>query len=97
MRVMAAFSPGIRLTVNLGIAVVLWFSGYLIDLGSMEVGKTIAFINYMTQILHSLMMISWIIMMLVRAKASIDQWRRYFYKKIRCTSKLISSRYTSSW
>ena len=53
MRVMAVFSPGIRLTVNLGIAVVLWFSGYLIDLGSMEDGKTIAFINYMTQILHS--------------------------------------------
>ena len=81
MRVMAVFSPGIRLTVNLGIAVVLWFSGYLIDLGSMEVGKTIAFINYMTQILHSLMMISRIIMMLVRAKASIDRVEEVFLQE----------------
>lgn len=73
MRVMAVFSPGITLTVNLGIIAVLWLGGYRVQNGSMHVGEIIAFINYMTQILFSLMMISFVFTMFVRARASAER------------------------
>lgn len=73
MRIMAAFSPGITLTVNIGIAAVLWFGGIRINNGQMQVGKIMAFTNYMTQMLHSLMMISFVFTMLVRARASAER------------------------
>ncbi|WP_251551700.1 ABC transporter ATP-binding protein [Neobacillus muris] len=69
-RVMAVFSPAIMLTVNLGIVAVLWLSGIGVESGTVQVGQTIAFINYMTQILFSLMMISMVFNMFVRARAS---------------------------
>ncbi|MCR8631308.1 ABC transporter ATP-binding protein [Paenibacillus radicis (ex Xue et al. 2023)] len=70
MRAMAIFSPGITLTVNLGIIAVLWLGGLRVDNGQMQVGTTIAFVNYMTQILFALMTISMVFNMFVRAKAS---------------------------
>ena len=73
MRVMAMFSPAITLTVNIGIIAVLWFGGILVNNGSMQVGQVIAFINYMSQILFSLMMISFVFSMLVRARASAER------------------------
>lgn len=73
MRVMAIFSPGITLTINLGITAVLWFGGFNVNIGTMHVGQIIAFINYMTQILFSLMMISFVFTMFVRARASAER------------------------
>jgi ATP-binding cassette subfamily B protein len=73
MRVMAIFSPAITLTVNMGIVAVLWFGGFQVNNGSIHVGKIIAFINYMTQILNSLMMISFVFTMFVRARASAER------------------------
>lgn len=73
MRVMAIFAPGITLTVNIGIVVVLWLGGFNVNNGSMQVGQVIAFTNYMTQILFSLMMISFVFTMFVRAKASAER------------------------
>lgn len=73
MRIMAIFSPGISLTVNLGIVAVLWMGGVRVNSGSVQVGKVIAFVNYMTQILMSFMMISMVFTNFVRAKAS---WER---------------------
>ncbi|MBT2696910.1 ABC transporter ATP-binding protein [Bacillus sp. ISL-40] len=69
-RLMSSFSPAIMLTVNLGIVVVLWIGGNGVNTGGIQVGHIIAFINYMTQILFSLMMISMVFTMFVRAKAS---------------------------
>lgn len=69
-RLMAVFSPAIMLTVNLGIVAVLWIGGYGVTDGNVQVGHIIAFINYMTQILFSLMMISMVFNMFVRAKTS---------------------------
>jgi ATP-binding cassette subfamily B protein len=73
MRVMAVFSPFINLTVNIGIVAVLWFGGYRANNGTMHVGQIMAFINYMTQILFSLMMISFVFTNFVRAKASSER------------------------
>jgi ATP-binding cassette, subfamily B, multidrug efflux pump len=70
IRLMSIFSPAIILTVNLGIVAVLWMGGLGVAHGQMQVGHIIAFTNYMTQILFSLMMISMVFNMFVRAKAS---------------------------
>lgn len=67
MRIMAVFGPLINLTVNLGIVVLLWIS----QAGSGgEVGRLMASVNYMTQVLFSLGMVSNILNMAVRALAS---------------------------
>jgi ATP-binding cassette subfamily B multidrug efflux pump len=73
LRVMAFFGPAISLFMNLGIVAVLWIGGFRVAGSSLQVGKIIAFINYMTQILFSLTMISGIITSFVRAKASWDR------------------------
>lgn len=73
MRVMSIFSPSISLCVNIGIVAVLWIGGNWVNSGKMQVGEIIAFTNYMTQILFSLMMISNVFTMFVRAKASTER------------------------
>jgi ATP-binding cassette, subfamily B, multidrug efflux pump len=78
MRIMATFTPGISLTVNLGIVAILGLGGIRVNSGKMQVGQIIAFTNYMTQILFSLMMISHIFMTFVRAKASAERLEEVF-------------------
>lgn len=70
MRVMATFSPLINLTVNFGIVVLLWLSQ---NQNSMEIGRLMASVNYMTQILFSMNMISHILNAAVRAAASAER------------------------
>lgn len=77
-RVMAVFSPGITLILNIGIVMVLWIGGLKINHGNMHVGQIIAFINYMTQILFSLMIISNVFTMFIRAKASVERIGQVF-------------------
>lgn len=69
-RLMAVFSPLIMLTVNMGIVAVLWLGGLGVSEGDMQVGHIVAFTNYMTQILFSLMLITMVFNMFVRARAS---------------------------
>lgn len=70
MRVMAVFSPLINLTVNFGIVVLLWLSQRETD---MEIGRLMASVNYMTQILFALGMISIILNSAIRATASAER------------------------
>jgi ATP-binding cassette subfamily B protein len=78
MRVMAIFTPGITLSVNFGIVAILLLGGIRVNDGRMQVGQIIAFTNYMTQVLFSLMMISNIFMTFVRAKASSERLAEVF-------------------
>ncbi|WP_281889671.1 ABC transporter ATP-binding protein [Paenibacillus sp. YYML68] len=81
MRAMAIFNPGIMLTVNLGIVAILWVGGQWVHRGAMQsaqIGELVAFINYMTQILFSLMMVSMVFAMFVRAKASAQRISEVF-------------------
>lgn len=81
MRVMAVFGPAVMLTVNFGIAAVIWIGGVRVDGGQMQVGHILAFIQYMTQILFSLLMISHVFTMFVRAKASADRIGEVFRER----------------
>ena len=81
MKVMSILNPSITLTVNLGIVLVIWFGGIEVDNGTMKVGQIIAFINYMTQILFSLIMISHVFTMFIRARTSAERIGEVFLKE----------------
>lgn len=81
MRVMSFFNPAITLTLNIGIVLVIWFGGIRVNAGNMQVGQIIAFINYMTQILFSLMMLSHVFTMFIRAKASAERIGEVFLQE----------------
>lgn len=70
LRTMALFNPAVMLTVNLGLVAVLWIGGWGVRTGRVQVGETMAFLSYMTQILFSLMMIFMVFAMFVRARTS---------------------------
>ena len=70
MRVSAVFSPLINLTVNVGIVVLLWLSQ---NQDSGQIGRLMASVNYMTQVLFSLGMVSNILNTAVRAVASAER------------------------
>lgn len=67
LQTMAVFAPLISLTVNFGIVLLLWISK---NQNASEIGKLMASVNYMTQVLFSVNMISNIINIAVRAIAS---------------------------
>ncbi len=72
-KVIAYFSPVMSLTVSIGIAIILYLGSILFAQGLIEVGKVAAFINYMTQILTSLIMITNIFNTFIRTKASTQR------------------------
>lgn len=72
-RSMASIQPLMQLVMNGSIILVLWLGGLRISSGSMQDGDILAFVNYFLQILQSMMMVSWIFTMGVRAKTSLDR------------------------
>ncbi|MBC7319744.1 ABC transporter ATP-binding protein [bacterium] len=70
---MITFMPLIMLIMNIGVVSVLWFGGLLVDRGDMHVGQIMASVNYITQILFSLMMIGNIFVFISRASASAER------------------------
>lgn len=70
MRVLAVFAPLINLTVNLGIVIMLFVSSHQ---PPDEIGKLMASVNYMTQVLFALGMVSNILNSAVRAVASSER------------------------
>ncbi len=69
-RLSAATMPFMMLTMNLGVVAVLWFGGVQVTRGGMQLGQIIAFVNYLTTTLFSLMMVSMLVIMVARAEAS---------------------------
>ncbi len=53
--------PFMMLTLNLGVVAVIWFGGVSVQTGGLQVGQIIAFINYLTQTLMSLMQVSMLV------------------------------------
>lgn len=70
---MITFMPLIMLIMNISVVSVLWFGGLLVDRGDMHVGQIMASVNYITQILFSLMMIGNIFVFISRASASAER------------------------
>lgn len=71
--VVAGMSPFLMLLVSLGVVGVLWWGGHLARAGEVHVGQILAFINYLTQMLSSLMMVGMLAMQVTRANASAER------------------------
>jgi ATP-binding cassette subfamily B protein len=65
----------------MGIVFVLWAGGALINIKALEIGKLIAFINYLRQMLWSLMMVSNLLMRISRAQVSAFRIQGVFARK----------------
>ena len=72
-RWMAAMFPAVILVLNAASVAVLWFGGMRVDAGLMEVGSLTAFLAYLVQILMSVMMATFMLVMLPRATVSADR------------------------
>lgn len=70
MKIMICMSPVMTLFMNITILVVVWLGGNTVLDGGMAIGDLSAFITYVTQILSSLMMITFLLMFASRALAS---------------------------
>ncbi|GAB2623481.1 ABC transporter ATP-binding protein [Pseudactinotalea suaedae] len=59
--------PAIMMVLHIVTAAVLWFGGYRVDAGEMNVGQLSAFLQYVLQILVAVMMGTFMVMMIPRA------------------------------
>ena len=69
-RLFALMWPVLLGVMNLSTVAILWFGGHRIASGEMPIGNLMAFITYITQILFSVMMATFMLTMLPRAAAS---------------------------
>ncbi|TGE32892.1 ABC transporter ATP-binding protein [Desulfosporosinus sp. Sb-LF] len=69
-KIMAILMPMMMLIMNFTTIAIIWFGGIRINNGDMQVGSLMAFIQYATQILFSLLMLTMLFIMVPRAQAS---------------------------
>ena len=69
-KIMAVLMPVMMLIMNLTTVALIWFGAVRIDNGNMQIGSLLAFIQYATQILFSLLMLVMLFIMLPRAQVS---------------------------
>ena len=72
-RWMALMFPLVMGVSNVASVGVIWFGGQRVDAGQMEVGALTAFLAYLMQILMSVMMGTFMLMMVPRASVSADR------------------------
>lgn len=82
MRIMAALMPAMMLLMSLSTIAIVWFGGWRIVSGQLQVGSMMAFLQYAIQILFSLMMMSMLFVMLPRAAVSAGRLEEVLSTKI---------------
>ena len=77
-RLMALMFPGVMLVINVSSVAVLWFGAHRIDSGEMQIGALTAFLSYLMQILMSVMMATFMFMMVPRAEVCAERIAEVF-------------------
>jgi ATP-binding cassette subfamily B protein len=72
-RLMALMFPSVMLVLNLSSVAVLWFGGHLVASGGMPVGALTAYLTYLLQILMSVMMATFMFVMVPRAEVCAER------------------------
>jgi ATP-binding cassette subfamily B multidrug efflux pump len=72
-RLMALVFPVVMLILNASSVAVLWFGASRVQDGAMQVGALTAFISYLIQILFSVMMATFVMIMVPRASVCADR------------------------
>jgi ATP-binding cassette subfamily B protein len=70
MENMVVLFPLVNLVMNLSVVAVLWLGGSMAIAGALEIGKIMAFINYLIQIMFATLMLVMMSMGLTRAQAA---------------------------
>ena len=72
-QLMAVTMPAIMLIMNLTTVGIVWFGAQQIGGGTLQIGQLMAFIQYVTQIMFSVMMVSMLLFLLPRGEASAQR------------------------
>ncbi|HEX4697872.1 MAG TPA: ABC transporter ATP-binding protein [Actinomycetes bacterium] len=72
-RLLAFMFPSVMIVLNVSSVAVLWFGGHRIDAGEMQVGALTAFLSYLMQILMSIMMATFMLVMVPRAAVCAER------------------------
>jgi ATP-binding cassette subfamily B protein len=72
-RLMALMFPIVMLVLNVSSVAVLWFGAGRVDSGHMQIGALTAFLSYLMQILMSVMMGTFVLVMVPRASVCADR------------------------
>src|SRR5664279_102009 len=72
-RLMAMIFPTVLLVLNVSSVAVLWFGASRIDSGQMQIGSLTAFLAYLMQILMSVMMATFMLIMVPRAAVCAER------------------------
>jgi ATP-binding cassette subfamily B protein len=72
-RLMSLMFPIVLLVINVSSIAVLWFGAGRIESGEMQIGALTAFISYLMQILMSVMMATFLFMMIPRAEVCAER------------------------
>lgn len=73
MKLMASISPLMMLLMNIAVVCIICIGGFEVAAANMQVGEIMAAINYVTMIIHSLMMVSMMFQSITRARASMTR------------------------
>ena len=92
LSVVIMMMPAMMLVMNFTILAVIWFGGQQVIGGTMAVGDLTAFINYVTQILMSLMMLTMVFMNSSRTAASARRISEVLDEKIDLTDERAAHR-----
>ena len=74
-KLMALMFPVVQLIMNLASVAVIWFGGMRVDSGGMSIGDLTAYLNYITQILFSVMIAVMLVSMLPRAQVAAGRFQ----------------------
>jgi ATP-binding cassette subfamily B protein len=72
-RLLALMFPTVMLVLNVSSVAVLWFGAHRIDAGQMQVGSLTAFLSYLLQILMSIMMATFMLVLVPRASVCAER------------------------
>jgi ATP-binding cassette subfamily B protein len=72
-RLMAMMFPTVMLVFNASSVAVLWFGGHQVNDGTLQIGSLTAFLNYLIQILMSVMMATFVAVMAPRASVCAER------------------------
>lgn len=74
-KLMALMFPVVQLIMNLASVAVIWFGGMRVDSSGMSIGDLTAYLNYITQILFSVMIAVMLVSMLPRAQVAAGRFQ----------------------
>ncbi|MGP4002436.1 ABC transporter ATP-binding protein [Streptomyces sp. 8N706] len=75
-RLLATIIPVVLLVLNAFMVAVLWFGAHRIDAGAMRFGALSAFLSYLTLILMSVVMVTFVCLAMPRARVSAERIQR---------------------